>query len=87
MGMNAAPPMPEPSLIVRVPEAARLLEVSESTIWAWGSNKSSRRIAEFPQIFAIGKGASGIFRKELEEFLAAQWAKAVEKDATRTSIE
>lgn len=85
MNTNTTTNRMEPTLIIRVPEAARLLGVSESTIWGWGSNKSPRRIAEFPQIFAIGRGASGMFRKDLEEFLAAQWAKAVEADATRTS--
>ncbi|MDA8154043.1 helix-turn-helix transcriptional regulator [Acidithiobacillus ferriphilus] len=90
MAMKTTLPAAEPSLIIRVSEAARLLGVSESTVWAWSSENSPRHIEEFPRIFPLhsrpnGKGASGIFRKHLDEFLAVQWAKAVEKDANRTS--
>lgn len=81
MATKINPSTPEPSLIIRVSEAARLLGVSESTVWAWSSENSPRHIEEFPRIFPLhsrpnGKGASGMFRKHLEEFLKAQWNKA-----------
>ena len=87
MSMKVAPPIPEPSIIIRVSEAARLMGVSDSTVWAWGSSKSPRRLEGFPRIFPLGRGASGMFRKHLEEFLAAQWIKAAEEDAPSTFAE
>ena len=60
------------SLIIRVPEAAALLGVSVSTVWAWGSPTSGRRLEGFPIIFRIGRGASGMFRAELVAFLQLQ---------------
>ncbi len=65
-----------PALIVRVSEAARLLSVSTSTVWAWANPNSKRHVAGFPIIFSIGSGASGMFRWELEKFLETQRAKA-----------
>jgi predicted DNA-binding transcriptional regulator AlpA len=80
--MKITPPILEPSIIIRVPEIARLLNVSESTIWAWSSENSPRHISGFPKIFPLhsrpnGKGAAGMFRKHLEEYLQAQWDQTI----------
>jgi predicted DNA-binding transcriptional regulator AlpA len=68
----------ERKLVVRITEAARMLGVSKSTVWARANSLSSRYDPAFPRIFHLhsnpsGKGAVGMFLDDLEQYLRAQW--------------
>lgn len=61
-------------IVVRIAEAARIIGVSKSTIWARANPKSDRYDPDFPTIFPLhsnpsGKGAVGIYWADLDQYV------------------
>lgn len=60
--------------IIRIAEAARMIGLSKSTIWARANKHSSRHDPDFPAIFPLhsnpsGKGAVGMFLDDIQDYL------------------
>lgn len=71
-------------LVIRIDEAASILGIAKSTIWARANPKSTRYDPDFPTIFPLhsnpsGKGAVGIYWADLDQYVRTR------RDLTRIS--
>jgi predicted DNA-binding transcriptional regulator AlpA len=77
-------------VIIRIAEAALVIGISKSTIWARANPKSDRYDPDFPAIFPLhsnpsGRGAVGIFLDDIEEYLGKHREKTIGNKSARTA--